>query len=121
MQITPAAAPPRHDLTVCSSVLEQKLYVLPGSRCRTGTPLTFDKGGWRAILPGETPYFFAAGPADGGDHVIGMKAMIVETHVRSLTVGRVKIVDVDDFGVVQFVNDPEGPYIALTASRVLLG
>lgn len=123
MEITPAAPPPRRDLTIRSGVIDTKVYLLPGQRTRTGTPLTWDRGGWRVIRPNqnETAFLFAAGPSDGGENVQCFKAVVVDTHTPSLEVGRVKIVDVQDSGIVTFVNDDTGPYVALTKSVVFLG
>lgn len=121
MEITPAARPGRRDLTIIEAVLPQKLFILPGYRTRTGTPLTIQTGGWRPVKAGETPIFFASAPCDGGDQVMAFRSIIVETHVRDLQIGRVSINDVDDQGVVSFRVDENGPFLALTPSRVLLG
>ena len=104
-----------------SGICDTKVYLLPTYRVRTGTPITWDRGGWRPIREGEQAFLFAAGPCDGGDNVQCFKAMVVETHLQTLDIGRVKIVYIEDSGAVTFVNDDAGPYIALTKSRVFLG
>jgi hypothetical protein len=64
---------------------------------------------------------FATHYADGGDSVEACRSMIVDVHSPTLVPGRVKIQDVTDLGSVTFVNDPAGPYLALTKNHVLLG
>jgi len=120
VQIDISQVPVIRDLTIQEGVLQARLTLLPGARTRTGTPLTYEHGGWRPIREGESGLFFAAGAAEN-EPVLAFKAMIVETHVRNLIVGPVKIVDLLAPGPHQFVNDPAGPYVALTPSRVLLG
>jgi hypothetical protein len=64
---------------------------------------------------------FAMSYAYGGEQVDAARGLVVETHVRSLTPGRVKIKDVLSPGGLEFVNDPAGPYVATNRSQVLLG
>lgn len=121
MQITPDTRPViRRDLTITQGFLSERIRLLPGQIVKTGTPLTFEKNAWRAIKPGEVPVMFSAS-ANMEEYIHAWRGMIVETHIpNGLQVGRVKILDVDDRGNVVFANDPEGPYCALTPSRVLL-
>lgn len=122
MEVVPAPAPPRHDLTVMQSALPVTLLLLPNCPpVRTGMPLVLDGGGWRGMREGETPLMFSTSFANGGEKAPAARAIVVETHVRSLTPGRVKIIDLQSPGALSFVNDPDGPYLALTRSQVLLG
>jgi hypothetical protein len=122
MEITPSyKTTARRDLTVVDSIINQKLYVLPNNRCKTGTPLTYEPGGWRRVRPGDTPMFFASQPTDGGESIMAFKAGTVETHVMDMEVGNVRISDGSEEGGLHFVNDPDGPYLAITKSRVFLG
>lgn len=105
---------------VLEGVLPCKIKLLPGHRVRCGTPLTYESNAWRPTKPGESASMFATSP-DMGDPITAYKAMIVETYVHDLQVGPVRIRDVQDNGAVEFENHPEGPYLALTASRVFLG
>lgn len=121
MQITPAPPPGPRDLGIISGTLDTRLQIHPRYRVRTGTPLVIQDNAWRPAKTGERALFFAAEPADGGATCAAFKAAIVETYVRNLKIGPVRISNVDDIGAITFENAPDGAYLAITPSRVLLG
>lgn len=111
----------RLDLTVYDIILQQKLLIMPGCRVRCGTPLVPGENAWRPAREGETPIMFALNPADGGETVACCKGMIVDTHRNEFKVGqRIKVATVQDSGALTFEIDPNGRYLALTPSRILL-
>lgn len=122
MEITPAhKSTARRDLTIIDSILNVKLFILPGNKCKTGTPLIPGNGGWKLARKDDTPLYFAAGPTDGGENVMCFKAGTLETHVPDLPAPcRVSISDATLDGGLVFTPDPDGLYQAITKSRVLL-
>lgn len=124
MEIVPAPQPTRRDLTVMQSILPDRVLLLPNLLpVRTGTPLTVENGAWRPIKPesGEIGLMFATNFGYGGENIEVARGLIVDTHARDLIPGRVKIANLGQNEPLRFVNDPEGSYLALTRSRVLLG
>ena len=122
MEITPAPAPPRRDLTVLDRALAVKVEVHPRFQVRTGTPLCIQDNRWRPCRGSEVPLLFALEPVSNEENrIFATRALVVETHYRTLTLGACRLSNPESHEALQFVNDPEGRYLAVSPSQVLMG
>lgn len=96
------------------------------TRVQSGTPLIPSDEGWVVSHNGFGEFVASTG-SNGGEVVDGFRLATVDFHrepaygLPYFKVGkRYAITDVDDKGMCEFELDPEGPYLAVTRSAMLL-
>jgi hypothetical protein len=113
--------------SIVQGILPTKL-VLSGrvNRVQSGTPLVPSEDGW---VPAHNGFgeFVAATGASGGELIDGLRMAVVDFHREPaygrphfLLGGRYAIRDVDDNGMPEFELDPEGPYLAVSKTSMLM-
>ena len=108
------------DPSVIHSAVQASVRLSDGVRyVKSGTPLRPGPGGWVPALDGYGE-LVAGNGGYGGDTIDCWRTAVLRIHHQKLKPGRVRVSDVNDYGLVTFTEAPDGLFIALTENTVLM-
>ena len=116
-------SPRPRDFAVAAGSHEIKNQVLdPGVlHVKTGTPIRPTRTGWVVCSPTEAPAAYAGNHHTGGETFNAYRALTLESYQRRFWPGdRYGVTAVDDYGNITLTEQPDGPYLAISESQIVL-